>query len=117
METSVLRYARDMRYYHIQCTTYLICGEHVFNLGEWRRVIVNIFKFHYNRCISEKKKPAKQYNIVPWDFMCILMCMHINYAKGIAWVSGLPKGGGGEEKILDGIFPLFPPKRLILRLL
>ena len=106
-----------MRYYHIQCTTYLICGEQVFNLGEWRRVIVNIFKFHYNRCISEKKKPAKQYNIVPWDFMWILMCMHINYAKGIAWVSGLPKGGGGEEKILDGIFPLFPPKRLILRLL
>ena len=44
----------------MQCTTYLICGEHVFDLGEWRRVIVNIFKFHYNRCISEKKKPAQQ---------------------------------------------------------
>ena len=30
----VLRYAGDMRYYLRQCTTYLICGEHVFDLGE-----------------------------------------------------------------------------------
>ena len=33
----------------------------------------------------------------------------------IAWVSGLPKGLG-ERRFLASIFPLFPPKRLILRL-
>lgn len=47
----------------------------------------------------KRRNPHSKYNIVPWDFMC----MHRNYAIGIALVSGLPKGGGGEE-ILDLFF-------------